>query len=188
MIVVLGGMRSGSSALAKVLHQLGVTMGAAMAMPIPCIPQEDYEDALLGTMVLGAPTAGELGFYIESRRTQYQLDRKQYDLVQDFGVKVVALSLHWNAWCEAAEAQGEPLRVIRAERPEADMDASLVRCSKALAPKHRDAWLARMRGIQERILKALAPIRVDLVIDHDEHQARPYEVREQLRAWLAEGV
>lgn len=165
MIVVLGGLRSGSSVVARILHNLGVWMGHAQAMPLPGFWQDDYEDVALAQSVTTAwathsqPKVKDVEAYIRHRERAFDVLQRIYPMhVHEVGLKSQLLALYWPSFVRAALRADVHLRVVVTVREPAAADASLVQCAEAVAAPMRADWLAQMRRMNEQIGKALASI------------------------------
>lgn len=165
MIVVLGGLRSGSSVVARMLHNLGVLMGGAQAFALPGFWHSDFEDVMLARLTTDAYARGAMPgvkwfeSYIGARMQHFATLRGIYPLhIQAYGVKGQLLALYHEQLIRAAGRLHVRLRFVVATREPDAVDASIVRCAAAVRDDLRELWIAQMREMNERIVKAIEPL------------------------------
>lgn len=173
MILVTGLMRSGSSATAQMLSQMGVVMGTTMDVP-PCSPfHAEWEDRafqepmLAGCLSLDPVDTGAIREYIASRRRHLEEMRNKFLVFSDWGVKTPFALPFLGEIREACESMGEPLRVILMDRPLAEAMESLHRVSWAVIETERDGVMSMMFSLQHKLADALEKERdrADTVLD-----------------------
>jgi hypothetical protein len=124
VIVVTGLMRSGTTPLARMLHQGGVPMGESMMLPAPGSPQHvEWEDLQIQTYLRDRLMNDEgvqqfqLRYYIRQRQHTHRKLLKQYDTVlEDWGFKTPFAAPFMAAIEEAAHSEGDSVFWVVAER------------------------------------------------------------------------
>lgn len=150
MLTITGPMRSGTSIVARIAHQLGICMGTAMRIPPPGSGLDpEFEDIVLADeLARDAMGLGKLYWY----QLKDYIERRPFNSSGPWGFKSPLLALYWSEWLEAAEACGESVVTVRCARSFEEMEASLV--SAARNEQERNALLA----LQCRIYKHLSPV------------------------------
>lgn len=177
MLVITGPMRSGTSIVARIAHQMGVDMGASMRMPPPGSGLDpEYEDSFLAEdlarLAVAAPVTvswTSLALYIGNRR------RKARFL--SWGFKSPLLALFWYEWTKALAKAREPMKLVLCGRPGPACLASLARAAR------NPIELDTLRRIQGRIYEALPDVdaRADLVVPFG---TAPTQIAKELSALL----
>ena len=178
VIVVSGLMRSGTSALARMLAQMGVVMGESMLMPHAGSDAE-WEDVALSSSLTGhalagtMPTLDELRAYIVSRRSHHAEVSSALRVHREWGVKTPMAVLYLDELREAAAAEGEPVTLILTERDLRGTLDSLRRFGSFVHDEHR--YIEMMFGLQSRLVDAREKHADDaaLVVDISETWSDP---------------
>lgn len=143
-IIVLGCYRTGTSAVAGVLHHLGVMMGKEFDKPAKSNPKGYYEDTefkrLYSMLVEGREVEGNIDVLIRLREAEFPL----------WGVKDPQLCLLLPKFAKLLKAHKVDTKVITTLRPKEDICDSLSRAMNGLvdeSPKNFeplvDYYLAR---------------------------------------------
>lgn len=187
MYVVIGCMRTGTSSLAKLLHESGIVMGSHMNHPLPGFTEADYEDERLATKLMQATILGHsidstwFSEYVASRRKHAEALKTIYgDSIRGFGVKSNLLPLFWSAFRHGASLAGEPIVAIKTERAVEEQTESLSRLSEWMVPDRRAEYREKLLAMNARVREALAGISAD--------QTVPCKASEGLKLWLLEAV
>lgn len=184
MLVITGLIRSGTSPLARMAHQMGIQMGNTQILPGPGIEAE-YEDveliAPLTQHVLGAIQIENFEDvfrrYIRKRRSETRnrvaIFGKQH--IKGWGVKSPILSLFWGDLVRAARAEGEVLRVVLSYRPLSEVQKSLEVFGSRVQSPYREKYQEQFGNIQTAIREARAAIKksADLEISLSETRGSP---------------
>ncbi len=191
MIVVLGGVRSGSSVVARMLHNLGVVMGSAQAFPLPGMWHDDFEDFAIARGTTEAFTTGRMPKvrwfeeYIDSRLGHCEAMRGLYpEHIQGCGVKGQLLGLYYDQMRRAADRSGTRLRLVVAVREPEDVEASIARVSAEVRADARQAWFEQMCAMNERIVQAINGLESTVRVRFAERKADPKATAERLCARL----
>lgn len=158
IIVVSGLMRSGTSALAQIVHELGVPMGNVMRFPQLESSQPDWEDveftdAMLQATIGSRENIGEFMLdYIEKRGSG------------TWGVKSPFLLPHLKMFKTACQLSGHDCKILMTSRNSFETIASL----RTQIPDPQKFEFAK--NLQDRLIKArhFAWFKSDLVIDMEE--------------------
>ena len=185
MIVVTGPMRSGTSAVAKMLHQMGVIMGETQAM-VPVYGMDpEYEDHALASL-LSAHAHGTdvdwgrfLPAYFCGRAMHFSGVLSLYGDVCGWGVKSPMLALIWDQFMDMAP---DPVTVICTQRSGDDTRNSLRVSNDRLLPGLRGMAFETLESIQSEIERALPAIEAvsDLVVPIDEMKKHPRVVARKI--------
>jgi len=175
MIVVTGLMRSGTTPLAKMLHQMLIPMGQYMRFPLQSYAAHlEWEDAPLSDPLSLALVHGEQeGFseffvkYIEHRR-EIHGDR--------WGVKSPFLIPYMGEFVEAARVLGEPMKIVMAQRDYPDTIKSLNRQTEHQSVEVR----TEIMQLQERLMASVGTIVADMKIPLENTWSHPRMVARQL--------
>lgn len=171
VIIVSGLMRSGTSFVARCLHDAGLPMGTLMAFP-QSKTEPEYEDAVLAQMLAHRlvdgrrPTVAQLRAYVESRGPKR------------WGFKSPLL-LPFLRECKQALVN-RPMRLILTDRDFGDTLNSIERLAPSKTVKER------MVAIQTVIRAAYDQEVADFLVDFKQIENEPERVRESLRAFLKE--
>ena len=176
MIVVTGLMRSGTSPLAQMLHQMGVEMGSFQRFPAQTpVSHFEWEDAplaeplvrhLLGLVEVDVPAL--LRSYILSREGQW-------------GVKTPFLLPFLRDFRQIATGLGMQLRVILTDRDYSETVKSLERQTVDLPVEKRQPALKASLKLQGILLKAREDVpQHALVVEHRDIQRDSRAVAAQL--------
>lgn len=173
IVVVSGLMRSGTSWLARTLHDEGLPMGSLMFMPMPGTEPE-YEDAALSRLCLESvvsgesPPTGTFSRYIEVRGQER------------WGVKTPLLLPFLRQWKRAVGKRG--MKLILTERPLAETLESIDRRFAARSE------LPQVHEIQKRLWKAYPRARevADLVVPTKQIAEEPDAARRAVLSVLEE--
>lgn len=149
VLTITGPMRSGTSRVARIAHQLGISMGTQMRLPPPGTALDpEYEDQPLADALATFALRGVLD---EALLEGYRRVRQEEAKGSRWGFKSPLLLLCWSAWIRSvAQGSSEPPVVILCTREAPSCRESLVRASRS------ETELRALLGIQARILQALA--------------------------------
>jgi len=128
MIVVTGIMRSGTTPLAMMLHNMGVTMGTYMRFPFhSAISHREWEDVELAEP-LAAKVAGVASELDVKDLFRAYIPRRQHAAHgRAWGVKTPYLLPFTRDWLEACEENHEDVRIALTLRDPAEAHRSIVR-------------------------------------------------------------
>jgi hypothetical protein len=151
MIAVTGIMRSGTTPLAMMLHQMGVTMGTYTRFPsVNPRSHFEWEDAALADPLLKRIAGQEFmslkGFlrgYIESRKAESGGNL--------WGAKTPFLLPYISELRVACEHVDEPLTVILTSRDPAQTRQSILEQLDHIETGQRESVLDRLYAIQDRL-------------------------------------
>lgn len=151
MLTITGPMRSGTSIVARIAHQLGIDMGTHMRIPPPGSGLDpEYEDLWvaddLARRALGVPVGlAQLPFetYIGNRQRKAR--------GKPWGFKSPLLVLYWSEWIEAIHAE-DPFVTVLCGRPGNECLASITRAARTAEE------LETLLSIQQRIYQVLPDI------------------------------
>jgi len=180
-VMVIGRMRSGGSAVAEVLNELGVQMGTMFYAPVPPLLRMEWEDVDLAQPLVEAALGGE-----PSMPPDYWRERLAMALANGraigatpraIGVKTPALALCINQAREAAADVGlEPI-VLVVRRASAETERSFHdRLLPFIPSDEHGAWI----DLQMRIGKAVDAAERDLTIEYEALLADPRSVIERI--------
>lgn len=181
IIIVLGQMRSGTSAVSEVIHTLGIPMGVAFLAPIAPTYRLEWEDWNLTEMVDSywrkgiIPGGGLMPWwkrYLEMRR-QF-MERAG---AQSWGFKSPPWSLLADTLLPETRKAGR-VAVIRVDRPQQSIDVSVKRSFPA-------SIVDMAMATNERIRQKLDGIEIDFRVPYDNLVSGPTVVIEALAEFLA---
>ena len=192
MIVVTGLMRSGTTPIARMLHQGGVLMGTTQLMPVGQMDSEweDYaiQKPLVDWMFGDNPTrtigSRILQEYIDRRR-RHTLGAAQWvQGVIGWGFKTPFVATQRGALARAAERMSEPLRWIVCQRPIGEAMKSLeLRYRKTALETEWKALFDAAVAMQPIIEEALGDIK-GLRIDIRDTWDNPAAVKSKIEGYL----
>jgi len=176
MIVVTGLMRSGTSPLAQMLHQMGVEMGSFMRFPTQTpVAHLEWEDALLAEP-LAKHLLGQAEIDVPALLRSYILGRHG-----EWGVKTPFLLPFLRDFREIATGLGMQLRVILTERDYSETIKSLERQAAGLSIDKRQPALKSLLKLQERLSVSREDVSQHaLAVNHRDIQRDPRGVAAQL--------
>ena len=176
MIVVTGLMRSGTSPLAQMLHQMGIPMGEFMRFPLHSDRAHlDWEDSVLSDRLVGEIVLG-----CENDMSEFFFDyivRRRTPDSGVFGVKSPFLIPFMEQFLEAAEAANEPIGVVVTERDYEDTVESIYQQTHHLPFDEQSVCL----DIQRRLADDIGRVIADRKIQIEDTWAHPRIVA----GWLA---
>lgn len=164
--IVTGPMRSGGSAVAEMLNEMGVPMGVQFMAPIPPVLRTEWEDVDLATYLM----AGDVG---QRDLAEYWLERvKRAQLVvpgvEAIGIKSPFIALHLEAVVDSAREAGLEPVVLRTYRDPQTLARSFREHVLAFLPaEERERWTRW----QNEIIGAATG--AHLVVNYDDMIERP---------------
>lgn len=185
--IVLGQMRSGTSAVAEIVHRLGIPMGRSFVAPAPPVYRFEWEDTEL-SMVFARfwirqenPAGGWFPWW-----KNYLAERKRHARrfnTDRFGMKTPPLALLLDTLLPEARKLGQ-VALIHVERPQPQIDASV---RAAFPPGLVQKALTANASIQQKNAKLPCELLVNyerLVVDPSLHVwaiAKLLEVTDETR-------
>jgi len=137
MLVITGPLRSGTSPLARMAHQMGILMGESMGMPRPGSDELEYEDYALSFAlarhIAGVRPIGDTRKffvdYVSERIDHFQRMRGLFgrSIVRGWGVKTPYLLPFYRQWREVLGNFDEKVRVVLCDREPIETYNSLKR-------------------------------------------------------------
>jgi hypothetical protein len=181
-LIVTGLMRSGTSPLAMILHQAGVTMGVHMRFPTHNkLSHLEWEDAWLADSLLAEILHPREEGRVEADIESYVRTRARGANGKPWGVKTPFLLPFMGALKLACAEADEPLTVVVTNRDYDDTIKSIRRQSEHLSEFERGSVLPRVTGIQEKIAPFWAAACEGAeIFDFKDIQERPRNVAERL--------
>lgn len=132
-VLIVGQMRSGTAAVAEVVHRLGIPVALSMLAPVPPTYRPDWEDTDLVTALLPLAADHQMrdarGFLREHFRGR-RVGAERFFGSPRFAVKSPLLALCWD---DVLATIGPDPIVIVVERDQAAIDASIRRTFPANA-------------------------------------------------------
>jgi hypothetical protein len=181
MIVVTGLMRSGTTPLAKMLHQMGVPMGEHMRFPaMGPLSHPEWEDEPLSSSLAKRLTGQMKPESIRGIFKQYISGRVAVHGAL-WGVKSPFLLPYMDQWRTAADEVGSgEVIVITTERPYADTVKSLEAQSDYMLDPDRTEFMEFLMSLQERLATARDELKANCTIDIGDTWAWPRSVAARL--------
>ncbi len=191
MIVVTGLLRSGTSAVAQMLHQGGVLMGTTQLMPVlgGLHEWEDHpmQHATCQWLLAGPEPEPEerIGFfteYIQSRSDDFHRKAEQMNpgVLIDWGVKTPFLAPYLREFEQAAREMQQKVVFVITERAFSDTMKSLESRIALYREPLRSHFTEKMQAVQSRIASALAE-RLEPRIEIQDLWMRPLQAAIALR-------
>lgn len=166
MILVVGQPRSGTTAVARMLHHLGCPMGLAMAMPMPAPGTDyDFEDIFFLSDVKYKPISEVWPRYEAARADQ----RKNFiaaglPVADEWGVKTAHLYNHLD---EIKRVSTETVKVVECKRPKWEREESArVQFRHVEDAMTREKMLAEMNSFE-----GLSCPSADLTVEYESLQS-----------------
>lgn len=158
MLTILGPLRSGTSRVARIAHQMGVDLGATMRFPPPGrgldpeYEDRDLADKLTRWALLDQPIRGSMRPDIADFLERYVECRKFLASGRPWGIKTPLLSLCWREWKKALVEADEHNQVVLCSRSRVLCQRSVARCARS------ETELQALRDVAHRVDEALATI------------------------------
>ncbi len=155
-VLITGQLRSGTSCVAEIVHNLGVPVAFSILAPVPPTYRPDWEDADLALalvpLMLGRQMRDPLAFLKANFAGRVQHARRFWNSDR-FATKSPVLALIWDDVLRACHPYGKPI-VLMTSRDQDDIDTSVRR---SFLPSLVDAAFTTNR----RIRAALETIEYD---------------------------
>lgn len=176
IVLVAGLMRSGTSAVAGMLHALGVPMAVTLMAPVAPTWRLEWEDAPAALKLSewaagGAHQSGLMHHwfccYLRERiRLAQEADAIRETSTPVIGFKSPLLLLMWDH--VRSTDVGVPITIISTTRPEEDVRRSF---DLAIPPgcRMRETW----ESIQDHLRRARGRVLADLCVDYEDLVADP---------------
>jgi len=155
MIIVTGLARSGTSAMAKLLHESGIDMGMTFLAPPPNLKDMtiEYEESI-----------GSLSLIKENRFPEGYFDfREKTKRTKEWGFKSPLCMFHLE------ELQARKAVIVKMERDFSEIEASVNRCIGAVD---------FLRGVNSRLMEIEIPDAI--IVKNHELRNDPESVRERV--------
>ncbi len=187
LILVSGLMRSGTSAVAGMLHTMGVPMGVTMMMPVAPTWRLEWEDVAAAGMLSDwasgradrprqrSQAHALLADYLQCRiRETWEIDRARGLKTLAIGFKSPLLLLLWDR-IRGLDV-GVPITRILTTRDPAEAERSFELAMGPPDSEMRRIWAP----VQERLKVARAAAGADLIVHYSRLVAAPYETAVEL--------
>lgn len=160
-VVIVGGMRTGTSLASATVHRLGYQASLAIGAPVPPAWRSDWEDLNLAVRLMMSAEIKPDWFrqYIHDRRTVARLFG-----FRDISIKSPYLALHWANFRSAFDEDPIVLKCIRSNGRAKSLDAY--------------SFLDKQQS--ESIDNALDRIEADLVLKYEDAIACPVSYVERI--------
>ena len=180
MIVVTGLIRSGTSPIARMLHQMGVPMGEHMRFPMLSKASHlEWEDSPFSDMLMFAikdkweteRVRGLLAAYIKKRTDRHG---------ELWGVKSPYLMPFIGDLQAIADSMGVDMSLVMTHRSHADISKSIRRQVSHLGVEDKAATMEILFGFQSQLKTYIGQWVPDLTIDIEDTKRSPRDVARKL--------
>lgn len=157
MLTVVGPMRTGTSRVARIANQLGISMGTLMAIPPPNMPVDpEYEDWPLASLLVKRALREEWNWPEASSMFSYYIERRRRENRFPWGFKSPLLLFWWDEWVRAMVDMEEPLTTVVCKRINGNAYDSILRSAPGMP------YLIRWQGT---MIDKVSSVRRDLEVD-----------------------
>ena len=168
MILVTGTMRSGTSALSRMLHQSGVDMGYMFVAPDPgTINEVEYEDAEITLALFNAPPQP----VAEPILREYIRERRKSKRALEFGFKTPFALPYVGLIRRICKQFGEPLVVIYTLRDVTESNASFERAAELMGKD--EEWLTDRKEHNTALASSMLDTPPDICYDYEKIRNEP---------------